>query len=60
MGKASDAVTRWGRVDILVNAIGGGAGAALHKAEEYPESDWDWIFDTCGRRFSSRRPPSKR
>ena len=34
-----------GRLDALVNAVGGGAGAALHDAEEYPEQDWDWILD---------------
>jgi NAD(P)-dependent dehydrogenase (short-subunit alcohol dehydrogenase family) len=36
---------QWGRVDILVNAVGGGAGAALHPAEDYTEEDWDWILD---------------
>jgi gluconate 5-dehydrogenase len=41
----AQAVERFGRVDILVNAIGGGAGAALHPAEDYPQRDWDWIFD---------------
>jgi gluconate 5-dehydrogenase len=40
-----EAMARWGRVDALVNAIGGGAGTALHKAEEYPESEWDRIVD---------------
>lgn len=39
------AVAAFGRVDALVNAVGGGAGAALHAAEEYPERDWDWIMD---------------
>jgi len=34
-----------GGLDILVNAVGGGAGAALHNAEDYPEQDWDWIMD---------------
>ena len=34
-----------GRLDALVNAIGGGIGAALHPAEEYPEKDWDWVMD---------------
>lgn len=36
---------RFGRLDIIINAVGGGAGNALHAAEEYPEKDWDWIFD---------------
>lgn len=39
------AMERFGRVDIVVNAIGGGAGKVLFAAEEYPEPDWDWIFD---------------
>ena len=38
-------VTRFGRVDIVVNAVGGGAGKALHPAEAYPRSDWDWIME---------------
>jgi NAD(P)-dependent dehydrogenase (short-subunit alcohol dehydrogenase family) len=41
----SQAVERFGRLDILVNAVGGGAGKALHSAESYPRSDWDWIMD---------------
>src|SRR5437870_2350855 len=39
------AVDRYGRLDVLINAIGGGAGTALHAAEEYPESEWDRIVD---------------
>jgi NAD(P)-dependent dehydrogenase (short-subunit alcohol dehydrogenase family) len=42
---ASAAVERFGHIDILVNAVGGGAGKALHDAEAYPRSDWDWIMD---------------
>jgi gluconate 5-dehydrogenase len=34
-----------GRLDILINAVGGGAGAALHDAQEYPVKDWNWIMD---------------
>ena len=34
-----------GRVDILVNAVGGGAGTALYPAEDYPEAEWDRIMD---------------
>ena len=41
----SQAVERFGRLDILVNAVGGGAGKVLHNAEVYPRSDWDWIMD---------------
>ena len=39
------AVEAFGRIDIMVNAVGGGAGKALHDAESYPRSDWDWIMD---------------
>src|SRR5690242_11482657 len=46
---ADDALARtmdaWGRVDILVNGIGGGAGTALYPAEEYPKPEWDRILD---------------
>lgn len=41
----SAGVERFGRIDILVNAVGGGAGKALHDAETYPRSDWDWIME---------------
>jgi gluconate 5-dehydrogenase len=40
-----ETVGRFGRVDIIVNAVGGGAGTALYPAEEYPESEWDRIVD---------------
>jgi NAD(P)-dependent dehydrogenase (short-subunit alcohol dehydrogenase family) len=38
-------VARFGRVDIVVNAVGGGAGTALYPAEEYPEDEWDRIMN---------------
>ncbi len=34
-----------GSLDILVNAVGGGAGGALYPAEDYPPSEWDRIVD---------------
>ena len=40
-----ETVDRFGRVDILVNAVGGGAGKVLHPAEEYPRDAWDWIME---------------
>ncbi len=40
-----EAMAAFGRVDIIVNAVGGGAGTALYPAEEYPESEWDRIVD---------------
>jgi NAD(P)-dependent dehydrogenase (short-subunit alcohol dehydrogenase family) len=40
-----DTVAKWGRVDIIVNSIGGGAGDVLHDAEQYPGEAWDWIME---------------
>ena len=40
-----DVLARFGRVDIIVNAVGGGAGTALYPAEEYPEDEFDRIMD---------------
>lgn len=40
-----EAMTRFGRIDIIVNAVGGGAGGALYPAESYPENEWDRILD---------------
>jgi gluconate 5-dehydrogenase len=39
------ATDHFGRIDIVVNAVGGGAGDALHPAEEYPRDRWDWIME---------------
>jgi gluconate 5-dehydrogenase len=39
------AIDRFGGVDIVVNAAGGGAGKVLHPAEAYPRDDWDWIME---------------
>jgi NAD(P)-dependent dehydrogenase (short-subunit alcohol dehydrogenase family) len=41
----SETVERFGRLDILVNAVGGGAGKVLYPAEAYPTDAWDWIMD---------------
>lgn len=41
----NETVDRFGGIDIVVNAIGGGAGSVLHAAHEYPRADWDWIFE---------------
>jgi len=38
-------VQQLGRVDVLVNAVGGGAGTALYPAESYPKAEWDRILD---------------
>jgi gluconate 5-dehydrogenase len=39
----AETLDRFERLDVIVNAIGGGAGDALHPAEDYPAEDWDWI-----------------
>jgi NAD(P)-dependent dehydrogenase (short-subunit alcohol dehydrogenase family) len=39
------AVERFGRLDIVVNAVGGGAGKVLFDAEVYPRDAWDWIYE---------------
>ena len=38
-------VERHGRLDIIVNAVGGGAGKVLFNAEDYPRDAWDWIME---------------
>jgi gluconate 5-dehydrogenase len=39
------ALGRFGRLDIHVNAVGGGAGKVLFDAEKYPRDAWDWIYE---------------
>jgi gluconate 5-dehydrogenase len=40
-----ETVDDFGRLDIIVNAVGGGAGKVLFDAEVYPRDAWDWIFE---------------
>jgi NAD(P)-dependent dehydrogenase (short-subunit alcohol dehydrogenase family) len=40
-----EALGAFGRVDVIANTVGGGAGTALYPAESYPEDEWDRIFD---------------
>lgn len=42
---AEEALQAFGRVDAIVNTVGGGAGSALYPAESYPEGEWDRILD---------------
>jgi gluconate 5-dehydrogenase len=41
----AETVEHYGRLDIIVNAIGGGAGKVLFEAQDYPEKEWNWIMD---------------
>ena len=40
-----ETIDRFGRIDIVINAVGGGAGKVLHPAEDYPREAWDWIME---------------
>ena len=40
-----ETIDRFGHLDIVVNAVGGGAGKVLHPAEDYPRDAWDWIME---------------
>jgi gluconate 5-dehydrogenase len=40
-----EVMAAYGRVDVIANTVGGGAGTALHPAESYPEREWDRIMD---------------
>ncbi len=39
------ALRQFGRLDIVVNAVGGGAGRVIFGAEDYPRDAWDWIME---------------
>jgi NAD(P)-dependent dehydrogenase (short-subunit alcohol dehydrogenase family) len=39
------AIDAFGKLDIIVNAVGGGAGKVLFDAQEYPRDAWDWIME---------------
>lgn len=41
----AETMERFGRLDIIVNCVGGGAGKVLFPAHEYPDDAWEWIFD---------------
>jgi len=41
----AETLAEFGRLDIIINAIGGGAGKVLYPAHEYPRDAWDWIFE---------------
>jgi NAD(P)-dependent dehydrogenase (short-subunit alcohol dehydrogenase family) len=41
----AETIARFGKLDAVVNAIGGGAGKVLFDAQEYPRDAWDWIYE---------------
>jgi gluconate 5-dehydrogenase len=41
----AETVERFGRLDVLVNGVGGGGTGILAPAEDYPEEKWNWIMD---------------
>jgi gluconate 5-dehydrogenase len=41
----AETMDRFGRIDVIINAVGGGAGKVLHPAEAYPRDAWDWIME---------------
>jgi gluconate 5-dehydrogenase len=44
-GLVEQVVEVLGGIDIVVNAVGGGAGKVLYDAEAYPREAWDWIME---------------
>ena len=40
----AETVERFGRIDILVNGVGGGITEVLSPAHEFPEDDWRWVM----------------
>jgi gluconate 5-dehydrogenase len=41
----AETVERFGKVDLVVNCVGGGAGKVLFDAHAYPRDAWDWIME---------------
>lgn len=41
----AETLDKFGRLDIILNAVGGGAGTALFAAEQYPADEWVRIVD---------------
>ena len=41
----AETVRAFGKVDLVVNCVGGGAGKVLHDAQAYPCDAWDWIME---------------
>ncbi len=41
----AETVSHFGHVDVIINAVGGGAGKVLFDAQDYPMPEWDWIME---------------
>jgi NAD(P)-dependent dehydrogenase (short-subunit alcohol dehydrogenase family) len=41
----AETLEHFGKLDIIINAVGGGAGKVLFDAQEYPMPEWDWIME---------------
>lgn len=41
----AETLERFGRLDVLVNGVGGGGTGILAPAEDYPEDKWNWIME---------------
>ena len=41
----AETVAHFGRLDVIINAVGGGAGKVLFDAQDYPMPEWDWIMN---------------
>ncbi|HZJ49193.1 MAG TPA: SDR family oxidoreductase [Acidimicrobiia bacterium] len=41
----AETIEHFGRLDIIINAVGGGAGKVLFDAQDYPIPEWDWIME---------------
>ncbi len=41
----AETVAHFGRLDVIINAVGGGAGKVLFEAQDYPIPEWDWIMN---------------
>ncbi len=41
----AETVATFGKVDVVVNCVGGGAGKVLFDAQAYPRDAWDWIME---------------
>lgn len=41
----AETIDHFGHLDVIINAVGGGAGKVLFDAQDYPIPEWDWIME---------------